>query len=176
VFFFLSKILWPLTQPLYLAGIFMVGGFLLLLLATGKREKRGMLTASKISLGLGVCVFFVFGAMPTGHNLLVILERQYPRTEITESTAPDGIIVLGGMFNGPLSRVHGQSIGTGAMERVVTFHNLARRYQHAPDQAHILRQLSPFNPRPKHRMDGKRRRRAVFRRSRLPAWTAHIRV
>lgn len=124
MFFILSKVFWPLIQPIYHIGFAILITPILL-----------CFNAQRVAFWLsvyGAFLFIVFAVMPTAHNMLVYLERQYQTPEFKSDFQPDGIIVLGGSFDEELTFIHGQSVASGALDRMTHFLSLAKRFQNSP--------------------------------------------
>lgn len=124
MFFYLSKILWPLLQPLYHMAI--------ALFVTCIASMTGWRKTAIVSSIYAVLIMLLFGMGPVGYNLLVYLERQYERPVLANDMVPHGIVVLGGSFEEDLTAHYGRVMAGGAMERMTTFMVLARRYQDMP--------------------------------------------
>lgn len=117
-----SKIFWLLAAPANLIGIF------LLLAAAGRLLKWWRF--ADISFWAGLCLFVVFGVVPTGPALLASLETQYDRPrELPPGVT--GIIVLGGAFDTYLYGIYGWPVLNDGVERVLDGTMLARYYQDA---------------------------------------------
>jgi uncharacterized SAM-binding protein YcdF (DUF218 family) len=120
MFFFLSKLLWPLLQPIYHVALSIMLAPILNIIKWYK---------TSIVLGCyGAFILFMFGFLPTGHNMLVYLERQYDRPVLRSNYIPHGVIVLGGAFDENLTKKHGQVMAGSALERMTTFIAMSNRY------------------------------------------------
>jgi uncharacterized SAM-binding protein YcdF (DUF218 family) len=104
--------------------LFAIGLIGLLMLATRWRRAGGrLLVASFVLLGLA-------GFLPIGLLLDHPLEIRFPPWDASRG-APDGIVVLGGAINPPLSRIYGTPQLSGSAERVTVIAKLARDYPKA---------------------------------------------
>lgn len=119
--FLLSKLLWPVVQPLGLIlMLVMVGGVL--------AWTRWWMLGRRLVLAAAVLTV-VFGVLPTGSLLLATLEDRFPFP--TTIGRIDGIIVLGGSINPQASAEHGQPALTDAAERLTEAVVLARAHPDA---------------------------------------------
>jgi len=123
MFFTLSKILWIVSQPGNILLILLLFGVLLM----GFRRWR---TAGRRMVGLVAVVGVVVAVAPIGVWMMAPLEDRFP---IVSEPPPwvDGIIVLGGVVSPALTESRGQTSLGGAMERLMAFASLARRYPDA---------------------------------------------
>ena len=121
MFFYLSKIIWFLAQPLNLA-IFLLA-FSLLVALLGWR-KLGGLTALASLLILVVSAWTSLGAL-----MLNPLEERFPRPPLPDEVA--GIIVLGGGFEGAINLARGGYDVNRGGDRFLEAAVLARRYPDA---------------------------------------------
>lgn len=121
MFFFLSKAFWLVAQPLGLATLLALAAFA----ATLFRWRRLALAAG----GAVVAILFVACFTTLGLTLLVQLEERFPRPALPERL--DGIIVLGGAFDGEVSKARGTFELGEAADRFVEAAALARRYPNA---------------------------------------------
>lgn len=71
-----------------------------------------------------------FGLVPVGPTMMTWMEGQYEQPENLPSRV-NGIIVLGGMFDGHLSEARGQIAANDSIERMICFSALAKKYPHA---------------------------------------------
>ncbi|MCO4316684.1 YdcF family protein [Phyllobacterium sp. 21LDTY02-6] len=122
MFFFLSKIFWFLAQPLNLALILMAAGLLLL----GFARRR----LAFISVALAFLVLGTGGWTTVGALLLHPLEARFPRP-IDAPAKVDGIIILGGGFEGGINLVRGGYELNASGDRFVEAAILAARYPSA---------------------------------------------
>ena len=122
MFFYLSKIFWLLVQPVNLTG-------LLLLAAIVAQLMRWRHLAITASLGafvvLGVSAWTSLGAL-----MLHPLEDRFARPAALPETV-DGILVLGGGFEGAINRVRGGYELNSGGDRFVEAAIMARRYPNA---------------------------------------------
>lgn len=119
MFYYLSKTLFALMNPLLL-------GVCLLVLGVIWRTRR----AGLICLILGILAIVIPGFSPLGTNLLVYLEKQHPMPP----SLPDhisGIVVLGGAVETGLSLHYQQTQLNDYAERVTEILVLSRRYPQA---------------------------------------------
>jgi uncharacterized SAM-binding protein YcdF (DUF218 family) len=87
-----------------------------------RREKLG-----RRLLGITAVMAVLVATLPIGHNLIVILENRFPAVQALPAKV-DGIIVLGGVVNEVITKTRGQiSIG-GAVERLISFAALSKKY------------------------------------------------
>lgn len=121
MFFYLSKILWFLIEPLnlILVGLLLACG---LLWTRWWRRGRGLLTV--ISL-----IVVVIATVPLGTRVMVALENRFPLPVLPARI--DGIIVLGGVVDPGLSEARGQVALNGSVERITVLPDLLRRYPDA---------------------------------------------
>lgn len=117
MFFILSKTVWAILSPLNLAFLLALGGFLC-------RRRQ------KVFSGAAVAVLVLFGVLPTGHNMLVLLERQYSRPE-TMPAWVNVVFVAGGGFETSISSGRGVPALNDGAERILDATVLARRYPNA---------------------------------------------
>jgi uncharacterized SAM-binding protein YcdF (DUF218 family) len=110
--FLLSKLLWGVLAP---------GNFLLLLLVAGLAWRRILYVVVPLLVALAVLPLAAWLALP--------LENRYPMPVPPEHV--DGIVVLGGAIDGPLSAARGQPVIGEAAERLTAALALARRYPNA---------------------------------------------
>ena len=121
MFFSFSKIFWLLASPLNLVFLLIFGGGVLSLFFN--KVGRALMI-------LGMVLFAVIGFMPLGHNLMVVLERQYERPkEMPDRLA--GIIVLGGSFVADVGGARNIPALNENAERVLDGLTLADHYKDA---------------------------------------------
>jgi uncharacterized SAM-binding protein YcdF (DUF218 family) len=121
MFFIISKIFWVLIKPLNFLFILMAIGFFIRIFS--RKAGQGVIVFAAF--------FFVFlGIMPIGPNLMVYLESRYERPANLPERV-DGIIVLGGAFDGQLSHEHGYPVGNSSTERIHDFIRLGKQYPDA---------------------------------------------
>jgi uncharacterized SAM-binding protein YcdF (DUF218 family) len=122
VFFYASKIFWMLASPISLLLLAALAG---VLLCFGQRARLGRglaLTAILILLAAAI--------LPIGILLIAPLEDRFPVPPL-DLPAPEGIIVLGGAINDPISQAREQTIFNEGGERVTEAVVLAKRYPQA---------------------------------------------
>lgn len=121
--FVLSKLAWGLLNP---------GNALVLLLALGAlmlRRPRWRRAGERL-VGLVALGFLAATFTPVGAFVALPLENRFPRAE--PLTGPvDGIIMLGGAVNPPITADRGDPSVNDAAERVLAFADLVRRYPQA---------------------------------------------
>lgn len=122
MFFYLSKIFWFFVQPLNLAIFLLLAGAL-----AGFFGRRRLFAAGSLSalLVLAVATWTSFGAL-----LLNPLEQRFQRPPVAPQKV-DGIIVLGGGFEGAINLVRGGYDLNDSGDRFVEAAVLARRYPQA---------------------------------------------
>lgn len=119
MFFSLSKLFWLIADP---------GNFLLILLIVAvalmwtRWRRFGRLLAAAVVL-LGVAITLV----PVGKIITTNLENRFP-APYELPVRVDGVIVLGGVVDQFVSAARGQVATNGAVERLLTMGDLARRY------------------------------------------------
>lgn len=119
--FVLSKLLWPLLQPLGLTLLLLMAGATLSWTRWWRAGRRLIVVAALLAVG--------FGVLPTGPLLLAWLEERFPAAEVVGRV--DGIIVLGGAIDARSSAAHGRPALTDAAERFTEAVTLARRHPDA---------------------------------------------
>ena len=121
MFFYLSSLFWFLAQPLNLAGLLLLAG-----LAAMRFGRRGLATAALAAsfLVLGVSAWTSAGAL-----MLNPLEERFTRPALPSRI--DGIIVLGGGFEGAVNLARGGYELNGGGDRFVEAAVLARRFPEA---------------------------------------------
>jgi uncharacterized SAM-binding protein YcdF (DUF218 family) len=107
MFFFISKVLAPLTQPLTYVFIFLV-----LALIFYRKPRLG-----KTCIGLALGLLLVFGTFPFPDMLVRYLETQYAPPAAPPQA--DAVVVLSGMVNLLTSTPHQIEFGESA-ERILT--------------------------------------------------------
>jgi uncharacterized SAM-binding protein YcdF (DUF218 family) len=110
--FVLSKLLWAVLAP---------GNLSLLLLVAGLVWRRVLYVVVPLLVALAVFPVAAWLALP--------LENRYPPAPPPDHV--DGIVVLGGAIDGPLSAARGQPVMGEAAERLTATVALARRYPEA---------------------------------------------
>lgn len=118
MFFYLSKIFWFFIQPLNLAIFLLLAG----LLAAMIGRRRLVVTGSVLALlVLALSAWTSLGAM-----MLNPLEERFARPPLPEKV--DGIVVLGGGFEGAINLVRGGYELNSSGDRMVETAILARRF------------------------------------------------
>ncbi len=119
--FILSKLLWIFAQPGNLAA----GLFLLAVPFLWTRWARW----ARYPLGALALALVVVGTFRVGDWLLTPLEFRFPVPQLSQRV--DGIVLLGGFLNPPVSHWRHEPTLTPDATRLVTFLTLANRYPHA---------------------------------------------
>ncbi|MEW6632520.1 MAG: YdcF family protein [Pseudomonadota bacterium] len=121
MFFFLSKVFWFFIQPLNLAIFLLLAG----ILAGSFRRRRLAATGSVLAfLILALSTWTSLGAM-----MLNPLEERFPKPALPEKV--DGIVVLGGGFEGAINLARGGYELNTSGDRMVETAILARRFPQA---------------------------------------------
>jgi uncharacterized SAM-binding protein YcdF (DUF218 family) len=122
MFFVLAKVLGFFALP---SNILITLGLIgVALMATRFARAGAKLAAASLVL------LAVFGLTPIGNALILPLEQRFPAwTEGGRS--PDGIVVLGGVFDTLVSEARGELALTDAAERLTVVAELARAYPNA---------------------------------------------
>jgi uncharacterized SAM-binding protein YcdF (DUF218 family) len=118
VFFYLSKIFWLFIQPLNLAIFLLLAGLFAGLIGRRRLAATGSVLAFLI---LALSAWTSLGAM-----MLNPLEERFPRPPLPEKV--DGIVVLGGGFEGTINLVRGGYELNSGGDRMVETAILARRF------------------------------------------------
>ncbi|APH72500.1 YdcF family protein [Aquibium oceanicum] len=122
MFFIASKVFWAVANPLSLTALLVLAG---ILLAIG-----GFKRLSAMATGLALLVLGLSGWTTLGAVMLHPLEDRFARpAEMPERV--DGIVVLGGGFEGGVNRARGGYELNSAADRFVETAILARRYPQA---------------------------------------------
>ena len=122
MFFYASKLLWPLVQPSNLLLLLLLVAVLGLLLG----RRRG---AMPLLCGV-TAILVVVGVLPVGEWLLTPLEERFPAvTELPDRV--DGVIVLGGAVELPIAEDRHQIALNDHAERLTALIELGRRYPDA---------------------------------------------
>jgi uncharacterized SAM-binding protein YcdF (DUF218 family) len=119
VFFFASKILWMIASPV---SLLLFAALIGVLLCFGRRARfgRGLaLTATLLLLSAAT--------LPLGMLLIAPLEDRFP-VPPPDLPPPEGIIVLGGAINDPVSQARQETVFDEGGERVTEAVVLAKRY------------------------------------------------
>lgn len=122
MFHIIAKIFWMFLSPISLI-------ILTLLLAQILRWKRPNSTLSNNLTNYTVIILLCLAILPVGHNLMARLEKHNSPTIVS---APEAIVVLGGIINVNKSEHYGQTIGTINLNRLTTTQELLVRYPNIP--------------------------------------------
>jgi uncharacterized SAM-binding protein YcdF (DUF218 family) len=123
MFFVLAKILGFFALP---SNVFIALGLLGILLQATRFARVGFKLAVAGLVGLAL-----FGWTPLSNILILPLEQRFPAWQEGGGRAPDGIVVLGGVFDSPVSQARGDIALTDAAERVTVVAEIARAYPNA---------------------------------------------
>lgn len=123
MFFFLSKLIWFLLQPLGLV-------LLALLLATAGFLYRSRRLARRLVIALTLA-FTTICVLPVGDLLILPLENRFGKPHELPATV-DGIILLGGAELNALSGARGEPVLNDGGERLFAALDLAHRFPDAP--------------------------------------------
>lgn len=121
MFFYLSKILWFFIQPLNLSIFLLLAGVIAAIFGRRKLAASGTVFAFMI---LALSAWTSVGAM-----MLNPLEERFARASLPEKV--DGIVVLGGGFEGAINLVRGGYELNASGDRMVETAVLARRFPEA---------------------------------------------
>ena len=121
MFFYLSKVFWLFAQPLNLSIVLLAAG-----LAAGFFGARRPL---RWAAALAFLILAVSTWTSAGQLMLSPLEERFPRPPAPERV--DGIVVLGGGFEGAINKARGGYELNGGGDRFVEAAVLARRYPDA---------------------------------------------
>ena len=147
MFFTMSKLVWIVLQPTNLIGLLVVAGAALL---WTRRRRLG-----RWMVAIGGLAYACSLNLATGQYLIAPLENRF-HADIEKLQDIDGVIVLGGPIDGPLSQSRGQVALFDGSERYFEFVRLMQHYpnargvvsggspslrQRAPGQAHYARTL-----------------------------------
>ena len=116
--FYLSKIFWFFFQPLNLAIFLLLAGLLAALFGRRRLAATGSMFAFLI---LALSAWTSLGAM-----MLNPLEERFPKPSMPDKV--DGIVVLGGGFEGAINLVRGGYELNSGGDRMVETAILARRF------------------------------------------------
>jgi uncharacterized SAM-binding protein YcdF (DUF218 family) len=122
MFFVASKVFWLFANPLSLATLLALAAFVLTLL----RWRR----TGAVAAGLAFLVLALAGWTTLGAVLLHPLEERFARPAALPDRV-DGIVVLGGGFEGGINRVRGGYELNASGDRFVEAAALARRFPQA---------------------------------------------
>ena len=121
MFFYLSKIFWFFIQPLNLAIFLLLAGLVAALF--GRRRLAGM-------GGIAAFVILALSAWTSiGATMLNPLEERFPKPALPDRI--DGIVVLGGGFEGAINLARGGYELNSGGDRMVETAILARRFPQA---------------------------------------------
>jgi uncharacterized SAM-binding protein YcdF (DUF218 family) len=123
MFFYVSKVFWFFFQPSNLIIIIFVFGIVL--------YHRGIKKSAIRIVTASVGFFALAGLSPLSYIMLLTLEEQHTKPAIEDITAPDGIIVLGGMIDPLVSTRRGEIILNDSGERLTEAARLAYRFPEA---------------------------------------------
>ncbi|MDX1580135.1 MAG: YdcF family protein [Alphaproteobacteria bacterium] len=115
------KLIWTLLQPSNLLFLLIIAGLVLMLRGTRK-------TGAWIA-GLGIVLVIAASILPLPGLLLAPLENRFPQPSLPQQV--NGIIVLGGAVNPPLTKARGQPALSARAERRTETVRLARLYPEA---------------------------------------------
>ncbi|TGQ72704.1 MAG: YdcF family protein [Mesorhizobium sp.] len=121
MFFYLSKIFWFFIQPLNLAIFLLLAGLVSAMFGRRRVAVTGSMLAFVI---LALSAWTSLGAM-----MLDPLEERFPRPPLPEKV--DGIVVLGGGFEGAINLARGGYELNSGGDRMVETAILARRFPQA---------------------------------------------
>lgn len=121
MFYYLSKIFWFFIQPVNLAIFLLLAG----LLAAIFRRRRLAATGSV----LGIAILVLSAWTSVGAMMLTPLEERFPKPPLPEKV--DGIVVLGGGFEGAINLARGGYELNSGGDRMVETAILARRFPQA---------------------------------------------
>jgi uncharacterized SAM-binding protein YcdF (DUF218 family) len=121
MFFYLSKIFWFFIQPINLAIFLLLAG---LIAGTVSRRRFAVTTSVLAFLILALSAWTSFGAM-----MLNPLEERFPKPPLPVKV--DGIVVLGGGFEGAINLARGGYELNSSGDRMVETAILARRFPQA---------------------------------------------
>lgn len=121
MFFYVSKILWFFIQPLNLAIFLLLAGLVAALFGRRRMAATGSV--------LGVLILVLSAWTSLGAMMLTPLEERVPRPPLPEKV--DGIVVLGGGFEGAINLVRGGYELNSSGDRMVETAILARRFPQA---------------------------------------------
>jgi uncharacterized SAM-binding protein YcdF (DUF218 family) len=122
VFFFASKIFWTIASPI---NLLLFAALIGVLLCYGRRARFGRdlaLTA--------VLILLAAATLPVGKLLIAPLEDRFPLPP-PDLPPPEGIIVLGGAIDDPVSAARGQTVFDEGGERLTEAVVLAKRFPQA---------------------------------------------
>lgn len=88
MYFYVSKIVWPLLQPSTVIGLMLLAGLALI----GTRRKK---LAVRL-IAAATAIFVIAGFFPLSYMLALPLEERFARADLSDGRPVDGIIILGG--------------------------------------------------------------------------------
>jgi len=121
MFFWLSSVFWFLAQPLNLTIFLMLAGLVAMRFGPRRLGSAGLAAA--------LLVLVVSAWTSAGALLLNALEERFPRPGLPQRV--DGIVVLGGGFDGAVNLARGGYELNGSADRFVETAVLARRFPEA---------------------------------------------
>ena len=121
MFFFLSKVFWFFIQPLNLTIFLLLAG-----LIAGMIGRRRLAVTGSV---LGFLILALSTWTSLGAMMLNPLEERFPRPPLPQKV--DGIIVLGGGFEGAINLARGGYELGSSGDRMVETAILARRFPQA---------------------------------------------
>lgn len=121
MFFYLSKVFWFFAQPLNLAILMLLAGLVASFFGRRRLFRAATLVAALV---LAASAWTSFGAL-----MLNPLEERFPRPPAPEKV--DGVVVLGGGFEGAINLARGGYELNSGGDRFVETAILARRYPDA---------------------------------------------
>ena len=122
MFFFASKILWMIASPV---SLLLFAALIGVLLCFGRLARFGRALALS-----AILVLVAATILPVGMLLIAPLENRFPVPPM-DLPAPEGIIVLGGAINDPVSQARQETVFNEGGERVTEAVVLAKRYPQA---------------------------------------------
>ncbi|WP_431856402.1 YdcF family protein [Azospirillum sp.] len=122
--FILSKVLWGIVQPGNALALLLAFGAALLFSRRDSRRRAGRRIVAAAALG-----FFILTTLPVGTWVIRPLEDRFAKPALPNRV--DGIIILGGALNPPLSAERNEPSVNDAAERVLATAELGLRYPDA---------------------------------------------
>jgi uncharacterized SAM-binding protein YcdF (DUF218 family) len=123
MFFVLAKVLGFFALP---SNVFVALGLLGVVLQATRFARAGR----RLSV-VGLVLLALFGWTPLGNILILPLEQRFPAWQQGAGRPPDGVVVLGGVFDTLVSQARGEVALTDAAERMTAVAELARAYPNA---------------------------------------------
>ena len=121
MFFYLSKMLWGLFNPVNILVIFLLIGIFFQLI-----NKKIYKKIHQINFIFFILIVF----LPTGTYLLWKLENTFPKPEIVNNNI-DGILILGGGIDEFMTHEHKQIILNDRIERITESAKLIKKFPNA---------------------------------------------